>query len=142
MRPFITIAIYFFRLHAIAQYPANWRKAPQNPIPLQYTADHYLLYHNIKSVVYSEGETKMIFHFDEKGNTSALNTGYDNILYKYDSNGYLKLIKNNYTTAHYKTNELGYIIEENYGDGSGSQYRYNDKGLFSEKNRPKNGYFH
>ncbi|MFC7356482.1 hypothetical protein ACFQO1_02185 [Jejudonia soesokkakensis] len=133
MKSLFTMCLLLFLGTAFAQYPMNYRVAPHNPIPKQYTTDQYLIYHNVKSLRYKVGNIDWLFEFDKEGRSTLWDTGIGKTTYSYDSKGHLKSVNDGYSTSRYKTNDKGYIIEEKYSDGSGSIYKYNDDGLYAYK---------
>jgi YD repeat-containing protein len=139
MKKLLFLLLLFSTSLVFSQYKMNYRVAPHNPIPLQYTTDHYLIYHKVKSIRYKNDNIDMLFSFDENGKSTTLDTGFGITKYDYDKNGFLKSVKTDYTNAKYKTNKDGFIIEEKYSDGSGSKYHYNEKGLFIQKDDLKTG---
>lgn len=132
MRIILTLAVLLSTTLSWAQYNANTRQFPMNPQPIQYTVEQYLLYHNVKTVVYKSGYNHFIFEFNPDRTIKHWDTGVGKTKYSYDKEGRLIGKNDGYVSSKIKTDEMGRVIEEKFKDGSGSIYMYDANGLFTE----------
>ncbi|MCI5057841.1 MAG: hypothetical protein MRY83_17135, partial [Flavobacteriales bacterium] len=83
MKKLLVLLLLFSTSLVFSQYKMNYRVAPHNPIPLQYTTNHYLIYHKVKSIRYKNDNIDMLFSFDENGKSTTLDTGFGITKYDY-----------------------------------------------------------
>jgi len=137
MKTLLALLLSFQFVYAQAQYKKDWANAPANPLPVDYTLNHFNLWGPVKSKLESIAYMSFNYYFDEKGRVSHYGeTVLDKEEYSYDAKGFLIERKSMMATNTFKNNELGFVIEENWKNSSYTGqniFEYNDKGLFSKQ---------
>ncbi|QAA82829.1 hypothetical protein EI546_14375 [Aequorivita sp. H23M31] len=132
----ITLILCFLLSYsfALAQYSVDWTVAPLNPIPEQYTLNHYKLNGKVESFTDVYGKTTTTFNRQGKAISRTGET--DQTIWVYDSLGRLAQQKwgdSLLVMATYKTNEKGFITNIAFEGGRVLDIKYDKKGLFISK---------
>src|SRR5690554_5496480 len=110
MRTYIAITLLFITFSAHAQYGVNWSKAPLNPLPEQYTLNHFKLLGDVES--WTDVYSKTITTFNRQGKALTQKSETDQTVWVYDSIGNLSQQlwgEDLAVMAKYETNEKGFI---------------------------------
>lgn len=136
MKTLFTLLFSFLVLSAQGQYIIDLVNAPKNPIPVEYTLNHFKLAGPVERQFEKVGGFDIEYKFDKKGRVSYSGGTFENMYYTYDTKGFLIGQKNSNATFTFKYNDLGFTIDKKWinGEESGqSIYEYNEKGLYSRK---------
>jgi hypothetical protein len=136
MKTAITLCVLFLFLSTQAQYIKDWANAPMNPIPVQYTLNHFNLLGPVQSQNESVGSLSFDYYFDNNGCVSESGGSSDIKNYTYDTQHLLIGTIDIYSTHTFTNNNLGLTVHDEWnhnGHKGQNIYEYNLKGLFSKK---------
>lgn len=117
-----------------AQYSVDWGTAPLNPIPEQYTLNHYKLNGPVEA--FTDVFAKTTTRFNRQGKAVSQKSETDQTVWIYDSIGRLSQQKwgdSLIVMANYETNKKGFITAIKYGGGRVMNINYDKRGLFVSK---------
>ena len=140
-----------------SQYTIDWRNAPLNPIPVQYTLNHFQLKGSVKKAVMDDLLGKQVLFFNSSGklDSSIIDDflGHEKKIFEYDSIGNLTNIISqkkygtpisNYVSFNsskritllnrilYEYNQAGFLIAVR-SEESSTLYNYNKENQLSKK---------
>lgn len=130
-------------------YTVNWAKAPENPIPVKFTTNHFGLNGKVKMMVTRNSFVNEITAFDEKGLCKGIKeiTQYDTTesvyFYALPDKFVIQSKKNNNKYGNrldaYSLKFSNTVVESTPADSKGQPaeslkmlYNYNNKGLYEE----------
>lgn len=140
-KPLFTVFLLLIAATAVqAQtgYHVNWKEAPENPVPVVHTLNHFKLYGDVAMVEQFDkfGNKTSEMRFDVKGNLLYHDETVFTDTLHYDAQGRLtgksgESILGNYTVS-YETDNKGRVISEKKKDVH-YQYTYYNNGLYRNK---------
>lgn len=134
MKSFFTLLLLIIFSSSQAQYKVDWGRAPLNPVPEQYTLNHFKVFGPVASITYING--KITTNFNNQGKASTQTSEFDRTIWIYDTIGHLKQQKygKNYENKiTYETDEIGNIIAITREGGRTQVVNYDKDTLFISK---------